>query len=86
MTPKQAIELLPEGKYIHTYINPAVNLLMGNEYSREAIIQKLENSADDIQITGKMARSMKHGIAIDGKFYIETNMELLDQKYPELEE
>lgn len=61
-------------------------MLVGADHSREPILKNLHENADNIQITGKLARGMKHDMAINGSLYIETNMEILDQKYPAPEE
>lgn len=81
---EQAISLLPEGDEIHTFYNMPFGVL-GADWSRQDVIDKL-NESDKIEITGEMARSMKHGIAVyndDTKrqsdvLFIETDENKLD--------
>ena len=62
LTAEQAISLLPEGDEIHTFYNMPFGIL-GADWSRQDVIDKLKGS-DKIEITGEMARNMKHGIAV----------------------
>ena len=63
ITPDQAKELLPKGKYIHTFYNEPFGLLVGADWKRKAIIDKLKKS-DNIELTGETARNMGHGLAV----------------------
>lgn len=84
LSAEQAISLLPEGDEIHTFYNMPFGVL-GADWSRQKVIDKLKES-DKIEITGEMARSMKHGIAVyndDTKrqsdvLFIETDENKLD--------
>lgn len=60
---EQAIELLPEGEYIHTFRN-APMMLLGADWSRVQLIEAMR-SATGIVRTGPLAQSMKHGLAIE---------------------
>lgn len=62
LTKDQAISVLPEGDSIHTFYNPGFGLI-GADWSREDIIEKIESS-EIIELTGKIARSMGHGICV----------------------
>lgn len=69
-----AISLLVDEDDIHTFVQggPA---LIGCDHPRENIIKILNEYKDYIEITGKFARSMKHGIAVkreSGFLFIKT--------------
>lgn len=76
----QAIECLNEGDTIHTYINPADSMLVGADWSRDAIIDTLIKHKDSIEIGGEMCRKMKHGLVVmrnGDPLFIEANEEKL---------
>lgn len=62
ITVDEAINLLPEGDYIHTFFNMPFGLL-GADWSREDVIDKFKTS-DKIELTGEQARSLGHGLAV----------------------
>lgn len=84
ITADEAITLLPEKEYIHTFIHtpPA---LVGADWERQDVIDKLK-TADKIEIAGEQSRMMGHGLAVyndDAKYlsdvlFIETDTEKLD--------
>ena len=90
LTLEQAISLLPAGEYVHTFINNAIGL-MGADWSREEILDKLRKS-DIIQLTGRMARGMNHGMCAYNKdaklqseiLFIETDAAKLAEFDPEV--
>ena len=92
LTPEQAIELLPEDDDIHTYISDG-RVLIGLYWIRGNLIKKIRE-ADYREVSGPHARAMNHGICIYDKsaifisdlLFFETNMELLDRLYPDVEE
>ena len=59
---KEAISLLPDTDEIHTFYQMG-GTLVGADWDRADILQKLAES-DKIEITGKQARSMGHGLAV----------------------
>jgi hypothetical protein len=74
ITLEQALKLLPEGKYIHTFRNPAGGMMMGGDWERSDI-EKALAKAEEIHISGDVARTMFHGIAIindESWLFIET--------------
>lgn len=89
ITVDEAINLLPEGDYIHTFFNMPFGLL-GADWSREDVIDKFKTS-DKIELTGEQARSLGHGLAIynnDTKkqseiLFVETDMKKLLSFDPE---
>lgn len=92
ITADQAISVLPEGDSVHTFYNPGFGLV-GADWSREDIIEKIRSS-EIVELTGKIARGMKHGICAynkDTKFqsdilFIETDEEKISALEKELEE
>ena len=84
VTLAEAISLLPEGEYIHTFYNYPLGLV-GADWDRAEIIQKFKKS-DKIELTGTMARSTGHGLAVyndNTKYqseilFVTTDMEKLD--------
>lgn len=76
----QAISFLNDGDDIHTFRNPAASMMIGCDHSRDSIVKSLK-SAEIIQLTGKIARGMKHGMVIDegGLLFIETNEDKLNE-------
>lgn len=85
ITYDQAVSILPDGEYVHTFINGGFGL-MGADWSREEILDKLQKS-EVIELTGEKARSMGHGMCAYNKnakwqsdlLFIETNEERLAQ-------
>ena len=89
ITVDEAINLLPEGDYIHTFFNMPFGLL-GADWSREDVIDKFKTS-DKIELTGEQARGLGHGLAAynnDTKkqseiLFVETDMKKLLSFDPE---
>lgn len=89
ITVEEAVDLLPEGDYIHTFFNMPFGLL-GADWSREDVIDKFKTS-DKIELTGEQARSLGHGLAVynnDTKkqseiLFVETDMKKLLSFDPE---
>lgn len=87
ITADEAIELLPEGEYIHTFRQSGV--LIGDDWLREEVIDLIRKS-DCLELTGGIARSLDHGLAIydhDAKLmsdilFVETDMEKLQALDP----
>lgn len=83
ITYEEAVSLLPDGEYVHTFYNGAFGLL-GADWGKEEILDKLRKS-EVIELTGKQARSMGHGMCAynnDTKWhseilFIETDAERL---------
>jgi hypothetical protein len=60
---EDALAMLPEGDYVHTFRNPG-GMMVGADWTRENIIKAVTES-DHRQLTGPMATSMGHGLAIN---------------------
>ena len=61
ITADEAISLLPEGEYVHNFMQGGMALI-GCDYER-AEAESALRTAIEIEIAGSMARSMKHPIA-----------------------
>jgi hypothetical protein len=68
----EAVKLLPEGDSIHTFRNPRGGMILGADWDRASLLEAMRESSH-IQVTGAMAQSMGHGLAInaDGVLFIE---------------
>ena len=65
LTVEEALYCVGDKEQIHTFINAPFGLI-GADWSRENLIEKLEN-AQDIQIGGEACRNMGHGIVLSHK-------------------
>lgn len=62
---QQAIDLLPDtGDEIHTYLNPAPNVLLGADWSRDSILKAIYNSDPMPELAGKQATESGHGLVV----------------------
>ena len=59
----EALKMLPDGDTIHVFMNPAVDVLLGADWSRSDVIELLRRS-QRIEIAGEHARKMNHGLAV----------------------
>ena len=85
---EDAINLLPEGETVHTFLNSGM-CLVGADWGREELIAKIR-SVGYREITGSMARSMNHGLALwsagdkrGDVLFVETDMDKLNKLDPE---
>ena len=65
ITYDEAVSLLPDGDYVHTFYNQPWGL-MGADWNKEEILEKLRKS-DFIELTGAQARAMNHGMCAYNK-------------------
>lgn len=88
----EAVSLLPAKEDIHTFYNAFFGLV-GADWSRAEIFELLKNPDTTIELTGKQARSLKHGMCAYRKgakyqsdiVFIETDEEKLtafEQAHP----
>lgn len=63
LTPDEAIAMLPEGEWIHTFRNPGVNLLIGADWDRDDLLVAIRCSCSR-QVGGPMCCGMNHGLVI----------------------
>ncbi len=68
----EAVKLLLDGDTIHTFRNPGAGMMIGADWSRESLLDAMRK-ADEIQVTGRHAQAMGHGLVIDngGLLFIE---------------
>lgn len=74
LTAEQAIAMLPDGDEIHTYMNPAVDVLAGANWSRERVVELIESGAQ-CGLAGPLATRMGHGLVVmheTGPLFVET--------------
>ena len=68
-----AVKLLPEGEFIHTF-RQAGHALLGAGHDRESLLAAMR-AAESIEVTGPAAQAMDHGLALfdeHGVLFIET--------------
>jgi len=75
----QAIKLLPKGRYVHTF-RDEVGILFGCDFRKKDIIELMRKHKHTLELTGKNARAMDHGLAIDdaGYLFIKTDKDKMD--------
>jgi len=64
LTKEQAIDCLPEGDNIHTFLSPNKHMLLGADESREDIIKYINNDEYRVEIGGEQCRSYGHGLVL----------------------
>lgn len=63
LTADEAISLLPDGEYVHNYINNVPGLFIGCDYDR-ADAEKHIRDAIACEISGPGCKGMKHALAV----------------------
>lgn len=78
ITPAEAISLLNEGEFIHTF-RELKGMLIGCDYKRDDLIEILNNCK--VELAGKNAKKIGHGIAIyyQGLLFVECNRNKLEE-------
>lgn len=85
ITYEEAVYLLPDSEYVHTFYNASFGLI-GADWRKEEILDKLRKS-EIIELTGEQARRMGHGMCAYNKdtqyhsdiLFIETDTEKLEK-------
>jgi hypothetical protein len=62
LTPEQAIAMLPEGEYVHTFRNSA-GVMMGADHGRVALEKEI-HEAERRELAGRIATGMGHGLVL----------------------
>lgn len=79
LTTEQALSLISDKEYIHTFIS-LPNVLIGAEWKREDIVRAIyEHSCE---MGGEMCRKMGHGLAIlkgNDPMFVEVDDDALDK-------
>ena len=75
---EQAIKMLPDKEFIHTFrsVGP---VLLGADHDRVSLIETMKKFQDKIELSGKNATAMGHGIILTddgGPLFIEINKEV----------
>jgi hypothetical protein len=63
LTADEAISLLPEGEYVHNYMNPNSGMFLGCDFERENA-EKHIREALQCEIGGPSCQRMKHGLVV----------------------
>lgn len=63
LTAEQAEAMLPEGQYVHNFVNPGMNMMVGCDYDRADAIAALK-TAVQIELGGEHCMRMKHPIVV----------------------
>ena len=83
ITPQQAINCLVDNEFIHTFVNPANNVLFGSDVNRSDIIDDINSPGVLCEIAGDIARGMNHGLVISfndkRKVFIESKEDKLKE-------
>lgn len=72
ITFEEAIELMVDDEYVHTFRNPA-GIMLGADHDRSELLEKMKRSK--LELAGEMATAMKHGIVLiddNGPLFIAT--------------
>ncbi|MBK5239861.1 hypothetical protein [Clostridium sp.] len=73
LTKTEAIEMLPDTDYIHTFRQGDVNCLIGADWTREKMLEMINEN--QFELTGFYATNMGHGMAFQdelGWIFVET--------------
>lgn len=75
LTPEQAIAMLPDGEYVHTFRGGG-GMMVGCDMQRERIEAAIRETKER-ELSGPMATAMGHGLVIlnDGRLFIATKRE-----------
>lgn len=76
ITFEEAVKMLPDGDAVHTFRSPAPGLMIGADWSREDLLEKMKKAG--LELSGTAATAMKHGIALiddQGPLFIATKGE-----------
>lgn len=60
LTYDEAVAMLPEGDQIHTYLNPALSVMIGADWPRSAVLDLLRTGKPEI--AGLEATRIHHGL------------------------
>lgn len=71
LTAEQAEAMLPEGDYVHTFVN-AAGILLGADWERESVLKRFrDGTKQPPELAGAIATSMNHGICFwDGDHWV----------------
>lgn len=84
ITAEKALEYIGDAKEIHVFLNPG-GMLLGADWTRAQIL-KLMETADRIELGGRLAMNMGHGVVItkgNKPHFISANVPKEDQEHIE---
>lgn len=70
---EEAVAMLPKSKTIHTFLNPAVNVLVGADWERDSILNAFRKYG--VELSGEEATKTNHGLCFKretGWVFVET--------------
>lgn len=73
---EDAVDMLPDGEYVHTFRNPGPSMMVGADHRRSELLDKMKRS--DLELSGEFATAMKHGLVLfdeTGPLFIATKEE-----------
>jgi hypothetical protein len=75
LTPEQALAMLPEGEYVHTFRGGG-GMMLGADWKREQVERAIRET-DHRELAGPMATAMGHGLVINsgGALFVATKRE-----------
>ena len=77
LTIDEALNMLPEREVVHTFRQAGFTII-GCDWNRDDVINVMKKHIDTVQLSGKTATSMGHGIVMEddrGYLFIETKEE-----------
>ncbi len=75
LTKEQAIAMLPDGEYIHTFRQVGM-MILGTDWTREEMLTLIDHS--EFELSGPQATAMGHGMAAQtdrGWLFVQTKVE-----------
>ena len=75
---EQAVKMLPDEERIHTFRSTGP-VILGADHDRVSLIETMKKFQDKIELSGKNATAMGHGIVLTddkGPLFIKTNKEV----------
>lgn len=63
LTPEEALALLPEGEYVHTFRNPGAGMMIGADWRRDEVEREIRD-AERRELAGQVATDMGHGLVV----------------------
>jgi len=84
ITFEEAVSLLNDGEYIHTFRNGG-GMLVGADHDRKKLLKEMRQYESTLELAGGTARTMKHGLVYEdnlGFMFVATDEEKLNDFDP----
>jgi len=82
LTTTEALAMLPDKQFIHTFRQGGGNCLIGADWSKNSILKAIDDYG--FELTGEQATSMGHGMAFQDEFgwvYVQTKEKIFNRKH-----